>query len=239
MRIQLLILAVFSAGTAGAAVCEPIGNLNSAVNYCDENVAYVAPAKKCFEGFKAQVDAENAKIKKILDGKVNAMKGSEQDADFEGTQAVLAQAEATLTNLIAQGKQAHTELEDYAYDLVLPIYEAYPEDFKVDAWSKEGKALFRDKECYGEPVVILEGFMRKIRPIVSDLEKTKRKVVSLHKVSGVKRTNLDSVDPAASVKETAGEGEAKVVPVKKGKGKKKESKITGVEEDQLKRSKGK
>lgn len=237
MRVLPVILALIPLGAVASPICEPIGNLSAQVSYCDENVAYVAPARKCFQAFKALVDAENAKIQKALNEQVNNAKGTEQAEDFATTQAVLASANTTLTNLIDHGKQVHTELEDYAYDLVLPLYDAYPEDYNVDPWSKEGQKMFREKQCYGEPMEDLDAVKAQLRPIIADLEKTKAKVVSLHKTSGIKKTNLDSVNPVSPAGDTVGQGSARGPSGVKGKSKNSSSTITGVEENKKKSKK--
>lgn len=230
----LLALTLLPAAAHADNACEPLAKLTAQVNYCDENVAFVAPARACFDRFKKAVDAENRKIQKTLDAVVKKAKGSAQDEDFATTMAALASADTTLTELIAYGKQAHTEIEDYGYDLVLPIYEAYPEDFDVDPWSNAGQKLFREKECYGEPAQHLDNVRARIRPIVAELEKTQKKVKALHAANSAKKSNLDSVNPNAGAEKTSGQGAA-APAAKSGKAKNKSSTITGVEEDKAKK----
>lgn len=237
LALHALGFALLSPAARADNACEPLAKLSAQVNYCDENIGFVGPARACFDKFKKAVDAENRKIQKTLNAVVKGAKGAAQDEDFATTMAALTAADTTLTELIAYGKQAHTEIEDYGYDLVLPIYEAYPEDFDVDPWSKAGQKLFREKECYGEPAQHLDNVKASIRPIVADLEKTQKKVKALHAASSAKKSNLDSVDPNAGAEKTTGQG-AGAPAVKGGKSPKKESTITGVEEDKAKSKKG-
>jgi hypothetical protein len=236
--VVILGIITFVSHAGAENACEPLERLSNRVNYCDENIAYVAPARACLEGFLKVVKAENQKIQKTLNAVVKGAKSGAQDEDFATTMATLGSADATLTELIAYGKQTHTDIEEYGYDLVLPIYEAYPEDFNVDPWSQAGQMLFREKECYGEPAQYLDNAKAEIRPVVADLEKTQKTVKALFLASSGKKTNLNSVDPYATVKKPVGAGAATPV-AKKGQNHRKKSTITGVEEDKAKSKKAK
>lgn len=235
MKITLLLLALPPLSQA-APICEPLENLTQRVNYCDENPTYVEPAKACLQSYKALVDAENARIQSVLNRDVNNASGTQQEVDFQTTQKVLASADATLTSLISQGRQVQTEFNAMTDDFVLPIYEAYPEDYDIDPYSRHGQTVFREKECCGEPMEDFDGMKAELRKILSDLEKTKAKTVALHKTSSFKEANLDSVNPATTGTKNVGNG-GRVPSSIRGKSKNKGSSITGVEENKAKQKK--
>jgi hypothetical protein len=221
-----------SAAELSTVFCEPLARLNEQVNYCDENHAYVPAAQKCFQDYKAAVDAENAKIQAVLDKEATRAKGAEQETSFQTSQAVLASAMSTLASLLLRGTQVHNEIDDYSQDLVLPIYDAYPEDYDLDPHSAEAQQILREKECYGEPAEDLDAVMADLRKILTDLAKTKEKVAALHKGSVSRDDQLGSLAPTKQGKNKGlGQGSVRVPA---GKSKNGASSITGIEESKKK-----
>jgi hypothetical protein len=234
----VLALLLLPAYASAESLCEPLDKLSDQVNYCDENSAYVPMAKQCFQSFKTLVDAENKKIQAVLNQDVKNAKGAEQEADFATTMEVLASADATLSGLLVHGKRVYNEIDDYAEDMVLPIYDAYPEDYKLDPHTPEAQQIFREKECYGEPMEDLDGIKTELRTMISDLEKTKAKAALLNSKSNAKRGKLNSQSAvgAGSLK-AAGKSGPSVPNISNGDSKKHESTITGVEDDAAKAKK--
>lgn len=228
-----ILILLFPISVSAKSICESLSSLSAQVNYCDENMAYVPAAKNCFKKYKELVDSENAKIKAVLNKDVKNAKGSEQQADFQTTETVLKSAIKTLDNLLAQGKQTYNEIDAFSEDMVLPIYEAYPEDYELDPKSAQGQKIFREKECYGEPMEDLDKIKTELKDIISDLEKTKAKSSSLQKISNFKEGNLDSLN-AIVPKATKNKSSE---PMPTGKSKKGNSTITGIEESKKKNKK--
>lgn len=230
MNALLLFLSVRAFGAG--SLCEPIENMRVLVNYCDENPAYVAPAKICRDHFRALVKAKNAEINAVLSKDIKNRKGNQQEADFQTTQTVLSSAEATLSLLIANGKQTYNEIEAYGADFVLPIYEAYPEDYNLDPDSAQAQKIFREKNCYGEPMEDLDAMKNELRETIEDLERTKARAVALHNVSGFKEANLNGLNARAAATKASSRATASV---HRGKNRIGASTVTGVEQDKLKR----
>lgn len=226
-----ILLFMFPASVFANPLCEPLESVRSRVNYCDENLSYVAPARSCRDKYLALVKERNAEVGKALSLDVKNRKGDEQEADFQTTQTVLATARDTLNELITSGKQTLAEIEAYAGDFVLPIYDGYEEDYNLDPAAESTQKIFREKNCYGEPMEDLDGMKNELKQTIAELELTKSKVHRLHDFTREKEGRLDSLSSGVTRK-TAGIGSPADKPARKKK--RKASTITGVEEDLLK-----
>lgn len=228
MKKTLGFLALLLPLTAHAGeICTSRAQIEPKVNYCDENSAFVAPAKSCRDQYKAQVQAANAVVSKKLAALSKNANTQAQNGDFQTTQAQLTSTESTLDDLIAKGKEIFFEIDTYQEDFVLPIYAGYEEDFSLDPHSAKGQKVFRDKECYGEPMADLDKAKFEVRSIVKQLQKTKAMAAQLDAATKAQNTNLNSLGTAA-VKGT-GNGDP-VANTKSGNSQNGQSTITGEEE---------
>lgn len=229
-KLMLLLLLLSATPAFAGAFCESIDELEKKVNYCDENYAFLAPAKACFQAFKAKVDLESAKIKILLEANAAAAKDPGQQASYENTGKALADAVGTLDRLLHQGKQTYNEIDDYSVDLVLPVNEIYPDDFKIDPFSKEGREKFRDYQCYGEPIGDLEKIKDELQKMIEDLEKTRIAASGKKAIAGARDEGIHEEAKGAKVNGHA--APAKAPSVGGGKGKRpKSSDVTGAAED--------
>jgi len=236
MRFSLLVLSllVLPRVSSAAAFCEPLDKLRARVNYCDENPSYVAPAKACLETFRKLVKAKNEEIDKVLKAVVANRKGEEQAENFKTTQALLASADLTLVQLLLHGKTVYNEIEDYTEDFVLPIFEAYPEDYELDPHSKKAQEIFREKECYGEPMSDFDKMKKDLLAKIDALERTKAEVNGLQLKSNAKEADLKSLTTSSAGGVSANGGPA--ASALSGNKPRKSSTITGVDEEKRKKA---
>jgi hypothetical protein len=226
LRHAALLLIFPLSAFAEDPLCEPLKKISAKVNYCDENRFYVPHARKCFKEFKAALDAENAKIKPLLDQQVKETKEKGQDANFHSTEAALQTALATLGKLLIHGKRVYNEIDAYSFDLVLPIYEPYPEDYDLDPDSKEGQEVFREKECYGEPMEDLDKMKADLKKIITELELAKTVSTALSGKTVSQEERVDSAAKPAAKPDARGAGAPGKVPVREAP---KGSDISGTE----------
>lgn len=224
---------VFAFGSTAQAelACRSAAELSQSVEYCDDNFDYYDAAKECQEKYLAEVKVEQAKIKKALEAQSKLLTVDAQNKKMSESVKALTDSIDTLEYLAEYGKQVHSEIEDYVYELVLPAFDeqegnANLEDPKV-------KAEFMKRECYGGPTEDMEALELEMRPVIADLEKTKDEAIRLRALTGADEGNLGSIGGAKAASSKA----AEKAPIKAGKSKKSESTITGVEEDKAKRKK--
>lgn len=212
-------------------VCRPLAELNKAVQYCDENFDYYDAAKACKEMYLKDAKVLQEKIKKDLDAQAKLLAAGPQKQKMVESGLVLARTLDDLNYLIEYGKQVHSEIEDYVYELVLPAFDE--KEGKADLNDPKVKAEFMKRECYGGPASDMEALEQEIRPVVADLEKAKEQAEQLQLLTKQNEGNLGSVGSegmASTGKQKA--PEQKVVPGKKSKHQ--QSDITGTEENKKK-----
>jgi hypothetical protein len=231
--INAFLLLIFSPLALASDICTPISQIEPQVNYCDQNPAFVGPAQACRDRYKVLVKKKKEEVTANLAKIVKSSNTDAQSGDFKTNQSLLTSTEATLSNLIDQGFEIFDEITDYQDDLVLPIYSAYPEDFKIDPHSAQGKAVFGSKECYSEPIEDLNNAKLEIKNLVVELQKTRAKAQELHALSRGKETNLSGTAGAAA----SGKGDGGPVrAAKSGKSSNPPSTITGVDDAKKKDS---
>lgn len=177
-------------------LCESRESIRSRVKYCHENLEYVAPAEACSAEYKNLVSSEQKRLKSILDAKLKAAPGSAQNVDFQTSDQVLKSALEDLTYLIDYGKQVHTEIEDYVYATVPPIYDEA--DAKADINDPDVMDRFKESECFGPPIAEMETLELGLRPIIEDLENTKAQVESLIQETNESEAHLNSLNQKTS-----------------------------------------
>jgi hypothetical protein len=227
MKIQFVLLALMIPAISFADdLCEPRESLRTRVTYCHENFEYIPAAAACSTEYKNLVATEQARLKSILDARIKAAAGTAQNIDFKTSDQVLTEALDDLDYLIDYGKQVHTEIEDYVYAMVLPIYDE--EDAGASLSDPEVKKRFMDRECFGDPTTEMEKMEFAIRPMVQDLENTKNQVATLINRTEHAEGNLQAVDGNKPAAHTYGQGTLRTNALVKGKARAHpESTITG------------
>jgi|GEM_PF-3077974 len=201
-------------------LCEPRESIRQRVKYCHENLEYVEPAQACGNEYRNVVKVEQERLKAILATKLKEAPGSAQNQDFQTSNAVLVSALDDLTYLIDYGKQVHTEIEDYVYATVPPIFN--DEDAKADINDPKVMERFRESECFGPPITEMEEVEASLRPVIEDLEKTREEVRSLIQDTSHSEANLGSLN--SNSKSASKNG---LVASKSGKHPKYSSTVTG------------
>jgi hypothetical protein len=221
-------MAIPAAAFAGT-FCEPSAQqLREQVSYCDENFAYIDPAKACRDRYMAAVKKEEAEIRKILATDLSKAPASSQKTEFGTSQKVLQSADKMLSDLIRKGKGVYTELEDYTFDLVPPIYEEIPGDLSLDIDDPGVQKDLREEECYGTPMEELDQVKSDLQETIESLERTERKVASLHEQSKAGEVHLDKILDAVGAQAFA----RKAVSVKMGRSKNGASDVTGLAKEE-------
>jgi hypothetical protein len=225
MGIAILGLLFFLPGARAEDLCQSPNALRAKVVYCHENIAYFDAGQACQSEYASLVSREQVRIKKALDAQVRAISNTAQKQDLQESGKVLSSTIKDLDYLIDYGKQVHTELEDYVYELVLPVFEDENAG-GADVDNPGVKAEFRSRECYGPIAVDLEVLQAKLRPVIEDLEKTRAKAVSLAKTTGHYETNLGAASDSLVKVDGPKDSKPTKVPVRKGP---KGSDISGTE----------
>jgi hypothetical protein len=223
----LLVLFLSPNAFADDFICTPVAQIEPQVNYCDENPAFVAPAQACRDQYKALVKKTNEEIAANFAKLMRTANAKAQSGDFKTNQDLLASTEATLDSLIDRGFEIFDEMSDYQDDFVLPIYDAYREDFKVDPHTPAGRELFRGKECYAEPMEDIDSVKTELQSMILELEKTEEKAKQLHALSKSKESNLGSMTGKGAGGAAGNGGPGKPVP--SGTSTNPPSTITGVD----------
>jgi len=208
-------------------LCRSLAELRGKVTYCHQNFDYYWAAKACQEEYLGVVKLEQVRIQKALDAQVKAIDNTAQNKDLEESGQVLGNTIEDLDYLIGYGKQVHTEIEDYAYDLVLPVFD--DENASTDLADPAVKAEFMSRECYGDPAKQMEEMQLAIRPVVADLEKMKVAAEALEKRTGEYESGLEASTEGPVKARQWGNGAPKAVrkPAAGKKHPKSESTITG------------
>ena len=216
MKLRVILLALLSPSIVQAEyLCKPLDTLKAKVRYCDQNFDYYWAAKACKEEFQSIVSVEQKRIKNDLDLQVKAIADSAQNKDLKESGKVLSETIEDLNYLIDYGKQVHTEIEDYVYELILPIYEG--NDTNTDMSNPAVKAEFMKSTCYGDPAAVMDEMQIEIRPVIDDLEKTLEQAKILAKSTGLKEENLGAAsEEIAPVKDGSKAAAPAGPPVKKG-----------------------
>jgi hypothetical protein len=232
-------LFIFLAGSGHAfadsgSVCDPVESIRSKVNYCHENFAYTAPAQACLAKYRAEVAKKNAEITKLLGFDLAHADEKAQNGTFHASESVLSSADKTLLDLIAEGEDAYSDIEDYAYDMVMPIY--LPEDMSLDPEDPETQKGMREDTCYGQPMDSLDAVKKDIDSILDGLRTTEKKVSSLSKATHKDDSSLSSINGQNAVTGKAGAEKSGQV-LKKGQKPPTQNDVTGVEEDKAREDK--
>jgi hypothetical protein len=190
---QLVVAFVLGAPASSWAkeLCQPAAELRTRVVYCDQNFDYYEAAKVCKDRYLAHVEKEQKRIKGLIAAQAALSTDSSQKEKLEHSRQILSSAITELDSLIHQGKEVHTEIEDYVYDLVLPAFNEA--EARANLEDPRVKAEFMRRECYGDPHTQMELMQKEIRPVVSDLEKALAEAVALQELMATRSSNLDSL----------------------------------------------
>lgn len=240
MKFTLIILtAVFSLSSLSRAedsICHSLTDLRKSVVYCDENFDYYKAAKACKEKYLQEVKVEQKRIQKELENQMSLISkvDAAQKENFSESSKVLTTAITDLDYLIDYGKQAHTEIEDYVYELVLPIFDE--KEAKADINDKKVKALFMSRECYGDPTKEMEKMEKEIQVVVSSLEKTKDEATNLQRKTASYESKLNVAKEGSMAPFKSENSKAKSAKIPEGKKTRtKESDISGTKEPEQKK----
>jgi hypothetical protein len=234
LRSVVLALLLLPSLAGAEDLCEPRAILHEHVRYCYQNWDFLDPATSCVQEYSNMVSAEQARLQKLLNARIQSVKDNNaQHLDYNTNDQILKTSLDEITYLIDYGKQVHTELEDYQYALILPIYD--DSDLAGDPGTDPDiRARFMDRECYGDPTQQLEDMELRMRPWIDQLEKTKAQLLAMSGVTEKRDSHLDAQGTVLTAPAAGSAGAPKPRAVPTGSSPRPASTITGtIKHDKL------
>ncbi len=210
------------------SICNPSMHVAEAVNFCEDNDAFVKAGEACL----AKLEELAKKETQILQGNFSGNKESRQAGKFQASAEDYTATSTSLLKLMAITENALEDIYEYKDLAVLPEDSDDPE-----VTGKDSTAYAMSIDCYGDVQASLDSLLNDFDHKLGEFIAAKEASDSFLAKAGLRKKNLSFSQGSRLVSEaskTIGQGSA--APTK-GKSPRELSSITGLKEDQAKRLK--
>lgn len=210
------------------AICDPAMRVSEAVNFCEDNDAFVRAGEACL----ARLEELAKKETQALRGNFSGNKESRQAGKFQASAEDYTATSTSLLKLMAITENALEDIYEYKDLAVLPEDSDDPE-----VTGNDSTAYAMGIDCYGDVQASLDSILNDFDHKLGEFIAAKEASDSFLAKAGLRKKNLSlsqGSSPVREVSKTAGQGSA---TPSRGKSPRELSSITGLKEDQAKRMK--